>query len=33
MRDVRAQKVRLTIYQSSQEMLAAREVIFFRAKR
>ncbi|WP_338206744.1 TIM-barrel domain-containing protein [Lactobacillus juensis] len=33
LRDVRAKKVHLTIYQSSGPIIAAREIIFFRAKR
>ena len=33
LRDVRAKKVHLTIYQSSGPIVAAREIIFFRAKR
>lgn len=33
LRDVRAKAVRLTIYQSSGPLVAAREIIFFRAKR
>ena len=33
LRDVRAKKVHLTIYQSSGLIVAAREIIFFRAKR
>ena len=33
LRDVRAKSVRLTVYRSSGPMVAAREIIFYRAKR